>query len=32
FRDWLVSDLGQALINAFRLNGEQLFIANAQSE
>ncbi|MGR5259408.1 substrate-binding domain-containing protein [Vibrio astriarenae] len=32
FRDWLVSDRGQALINAFRLNGEQLFIANAQSE
>ncbi len=30
FSDWLVNERGQALINAFRLNGKQLFVANAK--
>ncbi|NGZ14386.1 solute-binding protein [Vibrio aestuarianus] len=29
FSDWLVNPKGQALINAFKLNGQQLFVANA---
>ncbi len=27
--DWLVTDKGQQLINSFKLNGQQLFVANA---
>ncbi|OIQ26319.1 substrate-binding domain-containing protein [uncultured Vibrio sp.] len=30
FSDWLVNDKGQALINTFKLNGKQLFVANAK--
>ncbi len=30
FSDWLVSDKGQQLINAFHINGQQLFMANAK--
>lgn len=30
--DWLVSEDGQTRINAFKLDGEQLFIANAHSD
>ncbi|MDE1332272.1 substrate-binding domain-containing protein [Vibrio aestuarianus] len=29
FSDWLVNPKGQALIDAFKLNGQQLFVANA---
>ncbi len=29
FSDWLVSNKGQALIDSFELNGQQLFVANA---
>ncbi|QSA19665.1 substrate-binding domain-containing protein, partial [Vibrio furnissii] len=29
FSDWLVADNGQKLINDFKLNGQQLFVANA---
>ncbi|EKO3489543.1 substrate-binding domain-containing protein [Vibrio fluvialis] len=29
FSDWLVADKGQKLINDFKLNGQQLFVANA---
>ncbi|MDE1224763.1 substrate-binding domain-containing protein [Vibrio aestuarianus] len=29
FSDWLVNPKGQELINAFKLNGQQLFVANA---
>jgi len=29
FSDWLVSTHGQELINSFQLNGQQLFVANA---
>ena len=29
FSDWLVSEQGQKLINSFKLNGQQLFVANA---
>ncbi|WP_394241570.1 substrate-binding domain-containing protein [Vibrio astriarenae] len=32
FSDWLVNSRGQELINSFRLNGQQLFVANAQAE
>ncbi|MDR9826219.1 substrate-binding domain-containing protein [Vibrio sp. FNV 38] len=31
FSNWLVNPRGQALIDSFRLNGKQLFIANAHS-
>jgi tungstate transport system substrate-binding protein len=31
FSDWLVNPRGQGLINSFRLNGKQLFVANAES-
>ncbi|WP_375322514.1 substrate-binding domain-containing protein [Aliivibrio logei] len=30
FSDWLVSDKGQAMINSFKLNGKQLFTADAK--
>ncbi|GAM71637.1 ABC-type tungstate transport system [Vibrio sp. JCM 19236] len=30
FSDWLVTNKGQDLINGFRLNGKQLFVANAK--
>ncbi len=30
FSDWLVADKGQQLINSFKLNGQQLFVANAE--
>ncbi|KAA0875077.1 substrate-binding domain-containing protein [Nitrincola tapanii] len=30
FSDWLVSETGQALINAFQVDGEPLFFASAQ--
>ncbi|WP_371989241.1 substrate-binding domain-containing protein [Vibrio amylolyticus] len=30
FSDWLVDTKGQALINTFKLNGKQLFVANAE--
>ncbi len=29
FSDWLVNNKGQALINSFKLQGKQLFVANA---
>ncbi len=29
FSDWLVSNKGQELIDSFKLNGQQLFVANA---
>ncbi|MDV6251020.1 substrate-binding domain-containing protein [Vibrio sp. EA2] len=32
FSDWLVNQHGQELINSFRLNGKQLFVANADSQ
>ncbi|MDF4603752.1 tungsten ABC transporter substrate-binding protein, partial [Vibrio parahaemolyticus] len=32
FSDWLVNPRGQELINGFRLNGKQLFVANAESK
>ncbi|PMJ92108.1 substrate-binding domain-containing protein [Vibrio sp. 10N.261.55.A7] len=30
FSDWLVDTKGQTLINTFKLNGKQLFVANAE--
>ncbi|MEM1314223.1 MAG: substrate-binding domain-containing protein, partial [Pseudomonadota bacterium] len=30
FADWLVSDAGQAAIAAFRLEGQQMFVPNAE--
>lgn len=32
FSDWLVNPKGQQLINEFRLNGKQLFVANANEK
>ncbi len=32
FSDWLVNPHGQELINSFRLNGKQLFVANAETK
>ncbi|EHH2487125.1 substrate-binding domain-containing protein [Vibrio vulnificus] len=32
FSDWLVNPRGQELINSFRLNGKQLFVANADQK
>ncbi|BCL69783.1 tungsten ABC transporter substrate-binding protein [Vibrio nigripulchritudo] len=32
FSDWLVNSKGQTLINSFKLQGKQLFVANAKSE
>lgn len=32
FSDWLVNDKGQQLINDFKLNGKQLFVANADKK
>ncbi|MEL7291072.1 MAG: substrate-binding domain-containing protein [Pseudomonadota bacterium] len=32
FSDWLVNPKGQALINSFKLNGTQLFVANADQQ
>ncbi|UUM31831.1 substrate-binding domain-containing protein [Vibrio japonicus] len=32
FSDWLVNDKGQQLINDFKLNGQQLFVANADKK
>lgn len=30
FSDWLINTQAQALINSFRLNGKQLFVASAE--
>ncbi|MEF1291434.1 tungsten ABC transporter substrate-binding protein, partial [Vibrio sp. M260118] len=32
FSDWLVNPKGQKLINDFKLNGKQLFVANANEK
>jgi len=32
FSDWLVNPKGQQLINDFKLNGKQLFVANANEK
>ncbi len=32
FSDWLVNPRGQELINSFKLNGQQLFVANANEK
>ncbi|MBA5763510.1 substrate-binding domain-containing protein [Vibrio sp. 404] len=32
FSDWLVNTRGQELINSFKLNGKQLFVANANEK
>ncbi len=32
FSDWLVNPKGQELINSFKLNGKQLFVANANEK
>ncbi|GAB2660380.1 substrate-binding domain-containing protein [Vibrio panuliri] len=32
FSDWLVNPRGQELINSFKLNGKQLFVANANEK
>ena len=31
FADWIVSPAGQAAINSYKIEGEQLFFANAKS-
>ncbi|CSI29232.1 ABC-type tungstate transport system binding protein [Vibrio cholerae] len=32
FSDWLVNPKGQQLINEFKVNGQQLFVANADKQ